>query len=90
MPGSDECPTRSWSVRYPRIISGKLNLYFTFDHPGSILISLYNQLGQKVMNWPLDLKPEIPLDLSRLPQGIYFLKIEGSDQVVVRKVVLVR
>ncbi|RKX69839.1 hypothetical protein DRP53_07010 [candidate division WOR-3 bacterium] len=54
------------------------------------MIALYNKLGQKIKTWSLDLSPTIPIDLSPFPTGVYFLKIEGGDQVVVRKVVLVR
>ena len=88
-PGVKEIlPSKIRSVRTSTITTGIVTIQFDPPEPGQIIVSIYDLSGVEVDR--IEATGDVKIDLSSFPTGVYFLKIEGSDQVVVRKVVLVR
>lgn len=47
-------------------------------------IQLFDQLGKRLISWRL---PQQQLDISQLPNGVYFMLLKADDQVYQRRVV---
>jgi hypothetical protein len=93
--GEEQCESEYWDVMigitnvdentsnvslYPNPTNGLLNL----EGQGSMHISISNLLGQKVLE--LNAEDSTTLDLSGYGQGIYLVRIESTDGVIVQKV----
>jgi hypothetical protein len=50
-------------------------------------VSILNVLGEAVLDIPNLRESDITLDISKLPSGTYFLRIQTSNGSVLRKVV---
>jgi len=60
------------------IFSGGMSIY---------AVRVLNVLGEGVLDMPKVNESEISLDLSKLPSGTYFLQIQTSNGIVLRKVI---
>ncbi|MBI4931305.1 MAG: PKD domain-containing protein [Bacteroidetes bacterium] len=53
-------------------------------------IEIYNLLGKMVLNVPANQSTHLPINLSALTDGIYFLQIKTADRVVAQKIIIQR
>ena len=69
-------------VLYPNPASQILNVKLPFHTDQAIQIHVYNSLGQSMFNQPYYLSGKdhatIPVNIQKLPQGLYFLKVSGE------------
>jgi len=84
-------------IRYflsvPSIVSGKGYLRFGIPEAGEVKIRIYDVLGRRRYMLSSRFNPgiyRIPLPLSRMPQGIYFLLFEYDKRVEKKKIVVIR
>jgi len=71
---------------YPNPTSGEIQV--TSYELQVTSIEVYDVMGRKALTSPVSFpSPETTLSLSHLPTGVYFLKIQTENGVVVRKVV---
>jgi hypothetical protein len=62
---------------YPNPVADVLRIVYTDGAKmGVMLVEIYNQVGQKVMTTRIT--GGTPIDLSSLPQGFYFLRLNGE------------
>ena len=58
------------------------------------LIEIYNVLGEKILDFPIDSADvksnQAAIDISNLPGGIYFVKVSGIDFSATRKLIINR
>jgi PKD repeat protein len=74
---------------YPNPTSGKFSLIIRGN--GTVDLKIFNVLGNVVFDESglvITGKLTRNLDLSALPKGIYYLKVEGAGKPVVRKIIL--
>jgi hypothetical protein len=75
---------------YPNPSSGVLHVIFdSKDYPDA-KITLSNTIGQSLIEKNLDNHIPIVLDISNLPQGMYFVKFETDKIVYLKKVLIIR
>jgi hypothetical protein len=79
---------------YPNPTSGKTTITYTLNKPSEIKIEFYNSLGEKLRTL-LDATEETgsyeqQFDLSALPSGSYFFKIEVSGKIEMRAIELLK
>lgn len=72
---------------YPNPTQGIVHIEFT-DAQLISSIYVYNLIGEKVMEIRSLNTSDFSLDLSLFPKGIYILKINDTDQSIVRKILL--
>ena len=69
-------------VLYPNPAAQILNVKLPFHTDQAIQIQVYNSLGQSMINQPYYLSGKdhgaLPVNIQKLPQGIYFLKASGE------------
>lgn len=71
---------------FPTQATYKINL--KLDLRGQTAIcSIYNLAGEILIKQKLEKVSEHTLDISKLPKGIYFVKVENRGEVVVKKFV---
>ncbi len=76
---------------YPNpIINGKAMLQFDLNQTGSLQIDMVNLLGQTVSSQKMTVenKQEMPLDVSELGSGIYFVKATIGGSKITKKIVI--
>lgn len=67
------------SVIFPNPVSEEINFSLgNFYHPNTTFASIYNSIGQKVIYKKVDL-PNESIDLSKLENGIYFIRIDNAS-----------
>jgi len=78
-------------VVYPNPIVSNTILSGHFASSGTINICIYNTTGSCLKSWELKNQQtgqqEFTLDVSNLPPGIYFLRLQAGNEVVTKKVV---
>jgi hypothetical protein len=77
---------------YPVPAANVLNISGLLSRSGKVKLSLYNNLGQEVMNIangeaPVGLFNKV-LDISSLPAGVYMCKIETESEATIQHVVI--
>lgn len=77
--------TNSISI-YPNPTNGKL----TISHSDKLkLIEVFNLLGEKIYcSNPNNAQTTTEIDLANVPKGIYFVKVDNGENVLIEKVVL--
>ncbi|MEM9916926.1 MAG: lectin-like protein [Bacteroidota bacterium] len=50
-----------------------------FDMPTASLLSIYNKLGQRIQSRQTDGSAQYQFDISQLPAGVYYLKVDGDE-----------
>ena len=79
---------------YPNPVSGITTLSYTCDKPEIISIEVFDLLGNKVINLPLKQygsgQHDIALDFSKLPSGLYNVRILNGEKSQNLKVTVAR
>ena len=96
--GVDEgvASTATFGQAYPNPFTGTTNLTFSLEENMNISIDIYNMNGQKVSslgqaNFNAGLhQVKWNAGADGVPDGIYFLRLMTDDEVITRKVVLMR
>jgi hypothetical protein len=79
-PGIVDVLSENYYILYPNPVSGTLTLIPQKNADGEILFELYNLEGRKVKSLKLSFNhtsPEVSVDLSDLPEGVYYLQVLG-------------
>jgi len=71
---------------YPNPVSGLITIEYEAENTTFIKLDIYNQLGQQVYTL-FEGKQQFSFDVSDLPSGIYFCRLNVGNEVVTRKVV---
>jgi hypothetical protein len=79
---------------FPNPATSRATLRYELPHSGLVRISLYNTLGQRVLD-PVNRvmsagRHQRTLDLNQLGSGLYFIRIETESGSITRKLVVVR
>jgi hypothetical protein len=76
---------------YPNPASSFSTIEYSMQKMESVSVIVYNQTGQIVSVWDKGIQQagqhKLKLELSTLPSGIYFCKLQVGDQVMVERVV---
>jgi len=78
--GIDEMPTKELKA-YPNPATNLLTIECPVTHAS---LSISNLLGQEVVRQPINDKVS-EIDISKLGKGVYFVKVEGKEGVVVKR-----
>ncbi|MBK0404168.1 T9SS type A sorting domain-containing protein [Adhaeribacter sp. BT258] len=90
---TDNILAASLSV-YPNPTDGIVNITFTPEKAENATLEIYNAVGARV--WNMSVKASeingkmIDADLSKQPNGFYFLNLKYGDQVLTKKIVLIK
>ncbi len=60
-------------------------VHITFEQPISTTIEIWNVLGQNVLQQTIDEQMAVDLNLQSLPNGVYFLKVNGVVRQIVKQ-----
>lgn len=87
----DAYPAGSVTV-FPNPTHGNLFVQFALNQTETVEVSLVNMLGQSILTLPEQRigQGRVELDLSRVSQGMYFLRVEGENGVLRQKVEVLR
>jgi len=79
---------------FPNPCSGGARLRYQINDKGYQLLDLYSISGLRIKRLLNEEKPagvyEVEIDLSDLPAGVYFIRMQSGDQVATGKIVLMR
>ena len=82
------------SQNYPNPFNGTTSIDVTLENAGEVSITVYNVLGQKVVNLVNHEYSRgtyhFPLDLSRLASGVYLCRVKVGETNKIRKLVLLK
>ncbi|MBO6792489.1 MAG: T9SS type A sorting domain-containing protein [Balneolaceae bacterium] len=92
---ADLIPTHiSLSQNYPNPFNPSTNIEFSIPNNGLVRLDVFNVLGQQVaslVNKPMVAgSHSVLFDASNLSSGIYIYKIEFGDQILTRKMLLIK
>ncbi|RME93337.1 MAG: T9SS C-terminal target domain-containing protein, partial [Bacteroidetes bacterium] len=73
---------------FPNPASARLQVRFGAELQGEVQLDLLNVAGQRVLAQQFGASPQLELDVSRLPAGIYFLQVQTEQGHATRKVVV--
>jgi Secretion system C-terminal sorting domain len=73
---------------YPNPVSSLLQIQFEQNATG--LLRIFNANGQEMFLAALGIEPEIQVNMSTYPNGVYWVNIQTSDQVLTKKIVKVK
>ena len=75
---------------YPNPNKGYFTLHFLLGKEEFVNIQIFDMTGNKVYQEDLNLQKSksLPVNLTLLPSGVYFLKVNGSESTVSRKIIL--
>jgi hypothetical protein len=73
---------------FPNPTNGKITIQFAEDLPEVCSLDIYNVLGEKI--YSTTTKHSTEVDLSNSANGVYLLRISGSNVASVKKIVLNR
>ncbi len=76
---------------FPNPASNMLNVNYFIDNTATVNISVLDMLGKSILNEQLNSEEgfnQTSLDMNNLNSGIYFLKMQQNDQVVVKKFIV--
>ncbi len=80
--GTEDDDAEGSMVLYPNPARQILNVKLPFHTDQAIQIHVYNSLGQSMINQPYSINGKdhaaIPVNIQKLPQGLYFLKASGE------------
>ena len=75
---------------YPNPATSKLNIQVPNPQSEKLQLKVFNLNGQVLINQQIQNIADYSLDISKLPQGNYLLKLLGKNEVFVRKFVIIR
>jgi Secretion system C-terminal sorting domain len=73
---------------YPNPVNSLLQIQFEQNETG--LLRIFNANGQEMFLAALSNEPEIQVNMSTYPNGVYWVNIQTSDQVLTKKIVKVK
>ncbi len=87
-------PTELKVNTYPNPFSYTINIDYELPQDGTVIIKIYNYLG-KLVETPVNYtqqkgKQQYILNVSGLPNGIYFIQVRAGQEMVTRKVMKMR
>ena len=68
----------------PNPVSDKLSI-ITHQLSGKGAIEIYDMLGEKILEQNIS-SPKTEIDLSSVPDGIYFVRFRSNEQIITRKI----
>ncbi len=83
--GFDEAKLEEYKI-FPNPSNGVLSIS-TKDKVNTIKVEVFNMVGDKVYQVILK-KNELKIDVSCLPKGIYFIKIDDGEKKSIKKIIL--
>ncbi|MBL4651315.1 MAG: T9SS type A sorting domain-containing protein, partial [Flavobacteriales bacterium] len=77
---------------YPNPTSGKLTIEFNLLKSDNVVIDVYNSIGELILSRQLSnvIKENYEIDLNNNARGVYLVSVRTSDDIVIRKVTLVK
>lgn len=79
---------------YPNPFNPTTNITFGLPESGSVRLDVYNVMGQRVATLVNDQKPAgyhtVTFDASRLASGTYLYRLQTGNQVITKKLMLVK
>lgn len=88
--GVAEQSTKNLSqARFPSITNGSFNIWFGFEKPTEVTLSAYDLTGKLVVHTESMVQDKLPVDMRNLPDGVYFLRLEGGSEAKTGKIILV-
>ena len=78
---------------YPNPLSASSTIEYTLQHPSTVFISIYNQLGKQVdaINENQSSgKQQVIWNTQGLPSGIYYFTLQAGEQMASGKIVVVK
>jgi len=82
------------SVASGVIPAGQITIRYALPHKSQVLLAVYNTLGQQVATLVQGLKEagsyEVKFDGTALASGVYFYRLQTSNYVETRKLLLLR
>ena len=54
------------------------------------ILNIYNMMGQQVYSNKINIQNKINLDVSNIPDGIYFINVHAENYEVNKKVIICR
>jgi len=79
---------------YPNPFNSTTTIRYGLPHPGNVLLSVYNMAGQQISTlfegYNQAGLQSTNLIANDLPSGIYLVQLEGSEQVLTQKVMLIK
>jgi Secretion system C-terminal sorting domain/FRG1-like domain len=73
---------------YPNYATDKITIDLGENELDSIEIAIYNQLGQSVYNRIKHNQPEVIVETSQIPNGLYFCRLTSDGAEVVKKIIV--
>jgi hypothetical protein len=75
---------------YPNPASDKVNIFLESELPAVVIAEVFNSIGQKVseFKYPEQATRLLQVDVSALPTGIYFVRLELNNRYVFSKVLV--
>jgi hypothetical protein len=84
--GIPEAKPENSCVIYPNPSSAELTIKFEKATAKPVLVEILNSLGQKAVSIEVDsYVHSFPVNISRLPDGIYLLKISSPGEIITRQ-----
>lgn len=88
-------PKFALATPYPNPVSGGATLGFSLNEAATISVAVYDVQDRKVADLIQDQRfpvgpSELVFDSTRVPSGVYFVKISTPTQSVSRKITIVR
>ncbi|MDP8237952.1 MAG: T9SS type A sorting domain-containing protein [Candidatus Hatepunaea meridiana] len=79
---------------YPNPFNATTTIKYSLSYPNIVSLHLYNPLGQHITTLFNDYRQagihSISLNSKNLQSGLYFVRLETTDQIAAQKVILVR
>ena len=86
--------TTTLSQNYPNPFNPTTNITFGLPESGSVKLDVYNVMGQRVATLVNDQKKAgyhtVSFDASRLASGVYLYRLRTGNQVITKKLMLVK
>ncbi|NMB82238.1 MAG: T9SS type A sorting domain-containing protein [Ignavibacteria bacterium] len=82
------------SSNYPNLFNPTTKINYSIPETGLVLIKVYDMLGKEIGTLVNEKKPsghhEVEFDGRSLPSGIYFYSINYNNQILTRKMILLK
>ena len=93
--GESNAPVKfSLNQNYPNPFNPQTNIEFSIPEQGHVRLSVYNLLGQKVAVLVDEIRSagsyKAQFDATNLSSGIYFYRLETNQQMLTKKMILLR
>jgi hypothetical protein len=88
--GIDTIPSAGFSI-FPNPNDGRFTALIQCECKDNCSLDVFNMMGVKVFeisSLNFESRMEVPIDLQNLPDGIYIVIFQTSDQYIVRKIVI--